>query len=148
MSLKEQITNDMKNAMRSKETDRLNTIRLLLAAMQQKEVDERIELTDAQIVSIIEKMIKQRKDSISQYAAAKREDLVASETFELNLLQTYMPEQMTDEEISAAVQNALASTGATGPQDMGKVIAYLKNQLAGKADMGKVSGMVKAALQK
>ena len=148
MSLKEQITNDMKNAMRSKETDRLNTIRLLLAAMKQKEVDERIELTDAQIVSIIEKMIKQRKDSISQYAAAKREDLVASETFELNLLQTYMPEQMTDEEISAAVQNALASTGATGPQDMGKVIAYLKNQLAGKADMGKVSGMVKAALQK
>ena len=128
MSLKEQITNDMKNAMRSKETDRLNTIRLLLAAMKQKEVDERIELTDAQIVSIIEKMIKQRKDSISQYAAAKREDLVASETFELNLLQTYMPEQMTDEEISAAVQNALASTGATGPQDMGKVIAYLKNQ--------------------
>ena len=93
-------------------------------------------------------MIKQRKDSISQYAAAQREDLVASETFELNLLQTYMPEQMTDEEISAAVQNALASTGATGPQDLGKVIAYLKNQLAGKADMGKVSGMVKAALQK
>jgi len=148
MSLKEQITNDMKNAMRSKETDRLNTIRLMLAAMKQKEVDERIELTDAHIVSIIEKMIKQRKDSITQYAAAKREDLVASETFELNLLQTYMPEQMSDEEISAAVQNALTSTGAAGPQDMGKVIAYLKGQLAGKADMGKVSGMVKAALQK
>jgi uncharacterized protein YqeY len=148
MSLKEQITNDMKTAMRNKETDRLNAIRLLLAAIKQKEVDERIELTDANIVSIIEKMIKQRKDSITQYEAAKRDDLVASETFEMKLLQTYMPEQLSDDEIASAVQEAVQVTGASGPQDMGKVIAYLKNQLAGKADMGKVSGLVKAALQK
>ena len=148
MSLKEQITNDMKTAMRNKETDRLNAIRLLLAAIKQKEVDERIELTDANIVSIIEKMIKQRKDSITQYEAAKRDDLVASETFEMKLLQTYMPEQLSDNEIAAAVQEAVLVTGASGPQDMGKVIAHLKNQLAGKADMVKVSGLVKAALQK
>ena len=148
MSLKEQITNDMTTAMRNKETDRLNAIRLLLAAIKQKEVDERIELTDANIVSIIEKMIKQRKDSITQYEVAKRDDLVASETFEIKLLQTYMPEQLSDDEIASAVQEAVQVTGASGPQDMGKVIAYLKNQLAGKADMGKVSGLVKAALQK
>ena len=148
MSLKEQITTDMKNAMRSKETERLNTIRLLLAAMKQKEVDERIELTDAHIISIIEKMIKQRKDSITQYEAAKREDLVANETFELKLLQTYLPEQLSDEAILAAIQKAIETSGASGPQDMGKVIALLKAELAGQADMGKVSGLVKAALQK
>lgn len=148
MSLKEQITNDMKNAMRSKETDRLNTIRLLLAAMKQKEVDERIELTDPHIIAIIEKMIKQRKDSISQYEAAKRDDLVANETFELQLLQTYLPEQLSDEAIANAVASAIQTSGATGPQDMGKVIAILKAELAGKADMGKVSGLVKTALQK
>lgn len=148
MSLKEQITNDMKNAMRSKETERLNAIRLLLAAMKQKEVDERIELTDTHIIAIIEKMIKQRKDSITQYQAAKREDLVAGETFELELLQTYMPAQLSDDEISAAVQKAVQTSGASGPQDMGKVIALLKAELAGKADMGKVSGLVKSALQK
>jgi uncharacterized protein YqeY len=148
MSLKEQITNDMKNAMRSKETERLNAIRLLLAAMKQKEVDERIELTDTHIIAIIEKMIKQRKDSITQYQAAKREDLVAGETFELELLQTYMPAQLSDDEIMAAVQKAVQTSGASGPQDMGKVIALLKAELAGKADMGKVSGLVKSALQK
>ena len=148
MSLKEQITNDMKNAMRSKETERLNAIRLLLAAMKQKEVDERIELTDTHIIAIIEKMIKQRKDSITQYQAAKREDLVAGETFELELLQTYMPAQLSDDEITAAVQKAVQTSGASGPQDMGKVIALLKAELAGKADMGKVSGLVKSALQK
>jgi len=148
MSLKEQITTDMKNAMRSKETERLNTIRLLLAAMKQKEVDERIELTDAHIISIIEKMIKQRKDSITQYEAAKREDLVANETFELKLLQTYLPEQLSDEAILAAIQKAIETSGASGPQDMGKVIAILKAELAGQADMGKVSGLVEAALQK
>jgi uncharacterized protein YqeY len=148
MSLKEQITTDMKNAMRSKETERLNTIRLLLAAMKQKEVDERIELTDAHIISIIEKMIKQRKDSITQYEAAKREDLVANETFELKLLQTYLPEQLSDEAILTAIQKAIEASGASGPQDMGKVIAILKAELAGQADMGKVSGLVKAALQK
>jgi uncharacterized protein len=148
MSLKEQITNDMKNAMRSKETERLNAIRLLLAAMKQKEVDERIELTDTHIIAIIEKMIKQRKDSITQYQAAKRDDLVAGETFELELLQTYMPAQLSDEEITAAVQKAVQISGASGPQDMGKVIAILKAELAGKADMGKVSGLVKSAIQK
>ena len=148
MSLKEQITNDMKNAMRSKETERLNAIRLLLAAMKQKEVDERIELTDTHIIAIIEKMIKQRKDSITQYQAAKRDDLVAGETFELELLQTYMPAQLSDDEITAAVQKAVQTSGASGPQDMGKVIAILKAELAGKADMGKVSGLVKSALQK
>jgi uncharacterized protein YqeY len=148
MSLKELITTDMKNAMRSKETERLNTIRLLLAAMKQKEVDERIELTDALIIAIIEKMIKQRKDSITQYEAAKREDLVANETFELKLLQTYLPEQLSDEAILAAIQKAIEVSGASGPQDMGKVIAILKAKLAGQADMGKVSGLVKAALQK
>jgi uncharacterized protein len=148
MSLKEQITNDMKTAMRNKETERLGAIRLLLAAIKQKEVDERVELTDANIVAIIEKMIKQRKDSITQYEAAKRDDLVANETFELKLLQTYMPEQLSDEDIKVAVYAAVEATGANGPQDMGKVIAHLKNQLAGKADMGKVSGLVKAALQK
>jgi len=148
MSLKEQITNDMKNAMRSKETERLNAIRLLLAAMKQKEVDERIELTDTHIIAIIEKMIKQRKDSITQYQAAKRDDLVAGETFELELLQTYMPAQLSDAEITAAVQKAVQTSGASGPQDMGKVIALLKAELAGRADMGKVSGLVKSALQK
>ncbi len=148
MSLKEQITTDMKNAMRSKEAQRLNTIRLLLAAMKQKEVDERIELTDAHIIAIIEKMIKQRKDSITQYEAAKREDLVASETFELKLLQTYLPEQLSDDAILTAVEKAIQVSGATGPQDMGKVIAVLKTELAGQADMGKVSGLVKSALQK
>lgn len=148
MSLKEQITTDMKNAMRSKETERLNTIRLLLAAMKQKEVDERIELTDAHIIAIIEKMIKQRKDSITQYEAAKRDDLVASETFELKLLQTYLPEQLSEEAVLEAIHKAIQSSGASGPQDMGKVIALLKTELAGQADMGKVSGLVKSALQK
>jgi hypothetical protein len=148
MSLKEQITSDMKDAMRSKETERLGTIRLLLAAMKQKEVDERIELTDAHIVAIIEKMVKQRKDSITQFAAAKRDDLVLQETKELELLQTYMPVQLSDDEVMAAVQKAVAASGANGPQDMGKVIGLLKAELAGKADMGKVSGLVKNALQK
>lgn len=148
MSLKEQITSDMKDAMRSKETGRLGTIRLLLAAMKQKEVDERVELTDAHIIAIIEKMVKQRKDSITQFAAAKRDDLVLQETKELELLQTYMPVQLSDDEVMAAVQKAVAASGANGPQDMGKVIGLLKAELAGKADMGKVSGLVKNALQK
>jgi uncharacterized protein YqeY len=148
MSLKEQITSDMKDAMRSKEAERLGTIRLLLAAMKQKEVDERVELTDAHIVAIIEKMVKQRKDSITQFAAAKRDDLVLQETKELELLQTYMPTQLSDDEVMAAVQKAVKMSGATGPQDMGKVIGLLKAELAGKADMGKVSGLVKNALQK
>ena len=148
MSLKDQITEDMKSAMRAKETARLGTVRLLLAAIKQREVDDRIVLDDAAIISTIEKMIKQRKDSISQFEKAGRDDLVAVETAEMVILQTYLPAQMSDEEVQAAVAAAVAATGAAGPQDMGKVIGVLKGQLAGKADMGKVSGLVKAALAK
>ena len=148
MSLKDQITEDMKSAMRAKETVRLGTIRLLLAAIKQREVDDRIVLDDAAIIATIEKMMKQRKDSISQFEKAARDDLVAVEAAEMVILQTYLPAQMSDAEVQAAVAAAVASTGATGPQDMGKVIGALKGQLAGKADMGKVSGLVKAALVK
>jgi uncharacterized protein YqeY len=148
MSLKEQITEDMKNAMRAKDTGRLGTIRLLLAAMKQKEVDERIELDDAAVIAIVEKLIKQRKDSISQFQAANREDLVAIENAELVVLQAYMPAQMSEAEVAAVVAKVVAEVGATGPQDMGKVMGVVKPQLAGKADMGVVSAQVKAALTK
>ena len=148
MSLKDQITEDMKSAMRAKETARLGTIRLLLAAIKQREVDDRVVLDDAAIISTIEKMIKQRKDSVSQFEKAGRDDLVAVESAEMIILQAYLPAQMSDAEVQAAVAAAVASTGAAGPQDMGKVIGVLKGQLAGKADMGKVSGLVKAALAK
>ena len=148
MSLKDQITEDMKNAMRAKDTARLGTIRLLLAAMKQKEVDERIELDDGAVVAIIEKLIKQRKDSISQFQAANRDDLVAIESAELIVLQAYMPEQMSEAEVAAVVAKAVTEVGATGPQDMGKVMGLVKSQLAGKADMGVVSAQVKAALTK
>ena len=148
MSLKDQITEDMKNAMRAKDTVRLGTIRLLLAAVKQREVDERIELDDGAVVAIIEKLIKQRKDSISQFRAAKRDDLVAIESAELIILQAYMPEQMSEAEVAAVVAKAVAEVGATGPQDMGKVMGLVKSQLAGKADMGVVSAQVKAALTK
>ena len=148
MSLKDQITEDMKSAMRAKETARLGTIRLLLAAIKQREVDDRVVLDDAAIISTIEKMIKQRKDSISQFEKAGRDDLVAVESAEMIILQAYLPAQMSDAEVQAAVAAAVSSTGAAGPQDMGKVIGVLKGQLAGKADMGKVSGLVKAALAK
>ncbi|MEY3800069.1 MAG: hypothetical protein RLZZ406_1373 [Pseudomonadota bacterium] len=148
MSLKDQITEDMKNAMRAKETARLGAIRLLLAAIKQREVDDRIVLDDAAVIAIIEKMMKQRKDSISQFEKAKRDDLVAIEVAEMTILQTYLPAQMSDAEVEAAVAAAVNSTGASGPQDMGKVIGALKGQLAGKADMGKVSALVKAALAK
>ena len=148
MSLKDQITEDMKNAMRAKEVARLGTIRLLLAAIKQREVDDRIVLDDAAVIATIEKMIKQRKDSISQFEKAARDDLVAVEAAEMVILQAYLPEQMSDAEVEAAVAGAVSSTGAAGPQDMGKVIGALKSQLAGKADMGKVSGLVKAALAK
>jgi len=148
MSLKDQITEDMKNAMRAKETARLGAIRLLLAAIKQREVDDRIVLDDAAVIAIIEKMMKQRKDSISQFEKANRDDLVAIEAAEMVILQAYLPAQMSDAEVEAAISAAVASTGATGPQDMGKVIGALKGQLAGKADMGKVSALVKAALAK
>ncbi|MFA5371510.1 MAG: GatB/YqeY domain-containing protein [Sideroxydans sp.] len=146
MSLKQQITEDMKAAMRARETARLGAIRLLLAAMKQREVDERIELTDADVLSIIDKMLKQRRDSISQYAAAGRQDLVDVEEFEVSVLQTYMPQQMSEAEIAAAIGQAVSAAGAAGVQDMGKVMAILKPQLAGRADLGKVSGLVKAKL--
>ncbi|QWD92948.1 GatB/YqeY domain-containing protein [Polynucleobacter asymbioticus] len=148
MSLKDQITEDMKTAMRAKEVTRLGTIRLLLAAIKQREVDERVVVDDAGVLAIVEKLIKQRKDSIEQFAKAGRDDLVAVEQSEMVILQDYLPEQLSDAEIAAAVSAAVSSSGASGPQDMGKVIGILKPQLAGKADMGKVSGLVKAALAK
>lgn len=146
MSLKQQITEDMKTAMRAKDTARLGAIRLLLAAMKQREVDERIELSDTDIVTIIDKMIKQRRDSIAQFEAAARHELADAEKFEISVLQTYMPQAMSESEVSAAVVDAIAKSGAKSPQEMGKVIALLKPQLAGRADMGKVSALVKAQL--
>jgi uncharacterized protein YqeY len=148
VSLKQQITEDMKTAMRARETARLGAIRLLLAAMKQREVDERIELTDADVVSIIEKMLKQRRDSITQYKAANRQDLVDVEEFEVTVLQGYMPQQLSEAEIASAIAEAIAATGAAGPQDMGKVMGVVKPKLAGRADMGKVSGLIKAQLTK
>ena len=146
MSLKLQITEDMKTAMRAKDAARLGAIRLLLSAMKQREVDERIELSDTDVVTIIEKMIKQRRDSISQFEAASRQELADVEKFEIAVLQTYMPQPMTEAEVAAAVTSAIASIGAKSAQEMGKVIAILKPQLAGRADMGKVSALVKARL--
>jgi uncharacterized protein YqeY len=146
MSLKDQITDDMKAAMRAKETAKLGTIRLILAELKRKEVDERIELNDAQVVAVVEKMIKQRKDSISQYEAAGRQDLADVEKAEMVVLSSYMPASLSDEEVAAEVKAAVAASGAAGPQDMGKVIAILKPKLAGRADMGAVSALVKKAL--
>ena len=148
MTLKEQITEDMKSAMRAKEAERLGTIRLLLAAIKQREVDERITVDDAGIIAIIEKLIKQRKDSIEQFQKAGRTDLVDQESKELAILQAYMPAQLSAAEVQSAIQKVIADLGASGPQDMGKAIGALKAQLAGKADMGMVSGLVKAALAK
>jgi len=148
MSLKERITEDMKAAMRAKEAARLLTIRGLLAAMKQKEVDERIELDDAAVIGIVDKLIKQRKDSISQFGAAGRTDLVDKETAELQVLESYLPQRLSAEEITAAVAAIVAELGATGPGDMGKVMGAAKARLAGKADMGLVSGAVKQALSK
>jgi uncharacterized protein YqeY len=146
MSLKARIQDDMKAAMKAKEAQRLAAIRLLLAAVKQREVDERKDLSDAEIASVIEKMIKQRRDSISQFQAANRQDLVAGETFELNLLSGYLPQQLTDAEIAAEVAAAMAQTGAKSAADMGKVMGVLKAKLAGRADLAKVSAQVKAKL--
>ena len=146
MSLKQQITEDMKNAMRARDTTRLSAIRLLLAAMKQREVDERIELDDAAVVAIVEKLLKQRKDSFSQYQAAGRRDLADQEAFEIEVLTAYLPQQLAAEEVAALVRQAVAETGAAGPRDMGKVMAWLKPKLAGRADMNSVSGLVKSAL--
>jgi uncharacterized protein YqeY len=146
MSLKARITDDMKTAMRAKDMARLGTIRLLLAAIKQKEVDERIELDDATVSSIVEKLIKQRKDSISQFQAASRDDLVAAEQAELVVLQDYLPEQLSAAEVEAAVVAAIAESGAASARDMGKVMGLLKPRLAGRADMGQVSALIKARL--
>ena len=143
MSLKNRITDDMKTAMRAKDTARLGTIRLLLAAIKQKEVDERIELADTAIGGIVEKLIKQRKDSINQFQAAGRDDLVAAEQAELVVLQTYLPEQLSSTEIEAAVVTAIAESGASSAKDMGKIMGLLKPRLAGRADMGLVSTLIK-----
>ena len=146
MTLKQQITEDMKTAMRAKDVARLGTIRLLLSAMKQREVDERIELSDEQVVAIIEKMLKQRRDSIAQFEAAKRQDLADAEKFEVSVLQGYMPQALSDDEIDALLVAAVASSGAVGVKDMGKVMAIVKPQMAGRADMGKVSALIKSKL--
>ena len=146
MTLKARITDDMKCAMRAKETARLSAIRLLLSAMKQREVDERIELSDADVMGIIEKMIKQRHESIVQYEKGARADLADVEKFEVDVLCAYLPQQMAEAEVSAAVDSAIAESGAKAMPDMGKVMAILKPKLAGRADMGRVSGMVKAKL--
>ncbi|MBU6523273.1 Uncharacterized conserved protein [Ralstonia pickettii] len=146
LSLKAQITEDMKAAMRAKETDRLGTIRLLQAAIKQREVDERIELDDAAVLAVIDKMLKQRKDSITAFEQAGRDDLVAKEAAEVAVLQVYMPAQLSEAEVDAAVRDAVAKVGASGPQDMGKVMGVLKPALAGRTDMTQVSARVKAAL--
>lgn len=146
MSLKEQITDDMKSAMRAKESERLATIRLLIAEIKRKEVDERVELNDTQVLAIVEKMIKQRKDSITQFENGGRQDLADKEKSELAILSGYMPAGLSDEEVAVEVAAAVAASGAAGPQDMGKVMAILKPKLAGRADMTAVSAQVKKAL--
>jgi len=148
MRLKDQITDDMKTAMRAKDVARLGTIRLLLAAIKQREVDERTVLDDAAIVGVVDKLIKQRKDSITAFQSAGRTDLVDQESAELVVLQAYLPARLSADEITAAVAAIVAGLGASGPGDMGKVMAAVKTQLAGKADMGDVSAAVKAALSK
>lgn len=146
MSLKDQITEDMKTAMRAKDSERLGTIRLLLAACKQKEVDERIELDDAAVVAIVDKLIKQRKDSFTAFEQAGRMDLADKEASEMKVLEAYLPQRLSAEEVAAEVKAIVAELGAKGPGDMGKVMGAVKTRLAGKAEMGQVSAAVKAAL--
>ena len=146
MTLKDRISEDMKAAMRAKDAARLSAVRLLLAAMKQKEVDERIELSDADVLGIIDKMVKQRRESIAQYEKAARQDLADQEKFEIGVLSAYLPQQLGEAEVAQAVAAAVAESGAAGVKDMGKVMALLRPRLAGRADMGKVSGLVKAKL--
>ena len=148
MSLKDRITEDMKSAMRARDSARLGTIRLLLAAIKQREVDERISLDDVQVVGVLDKMIKQRKDSIAAFSQAGRTDLVDKERAEMALLETYLPQRLSAAEVAAEVQRIVAELGATGPGDMGKVMGAAKARFAGKAEMGQVSAAVKAALAK
>ena len=146
MSLLTQIQDDVKTAMRAKDKERLAALRLITAAIKQKEVDERVEVDDAGALAILEKMVKQRKDSIEQFAKASRDDLIAKEQFELDIIQAYMPEQMSEAEISALVDEAVAATGAASMKDMGKVMGQLKPKVQGRADMGLVSKLLKAKL--
>jgi uncharacterized protein YqeY len=146
VSLKSQITEDMKAAMRARESLRLGAIRLLLAAIKQREVDERIELTDADVLSIVEKEIKKRRESITQYKAAQRQDLVDTETAELDVLSAYLPQALSDDELAREIAAAVAESGAAGPADIGKVMGLLKKRVAGRADMGKVSALVRSRL--
>ena len=145
-SLKEQITEDMKSAMKAKEKERLAAIRLILSAMKQKEVDERVELTDEHVLAILNKMVKQRRDSISQYEKAGRDDLVTQEQFELDLITQYLPAQLSEAEIQSAVATSIQETGASSMKDMGKLMGVLKSKLEGRADMAKVSQLIKAQL--
>jgi uncharacterized protein len=146
MTLKAQISEDMKNAMRAKDSERLGTIRLLQAAIKQREVDERIELTDADVIGVIEKMLKQRRDSITAYESANRTDLADVEKAEVTVLQAYLPKQLSEDEIKALLEKVVTDTGATSIKDMGKVMAAIKPLAAGKADMGTISGLIKARL--
>jgi len=146
MSLKARLIEDMKAAMKGGEKDKLLVIRLVNAAIKQREVDERIELDDAQVLAVLEKMLKQRRDSVSQFEAGGREDLAAIERFEIGVIQAYLPAQMGEAELEAVVAASIAEAGATGPQDMGKVMAVLKPKVAGRADMGALSGLVKKKL--
>lgn len=148
MTLKQQINEDMKTAMRAKDTARLAAVRLLLAAIKQREVDERIELTDGDILAVIDKMMKQRRDSFSQFEAAGRKDLADIEQFEMSVLLGYMPQQLSVAEIDTAIAQAIVASGATSAQDMGKVMAILKPKFAGRADIGKASAQVKKLLTK
>ncbi len=145
-ALKDQITEDMKTAMRAKDSERLGTIRLLLAACKQKEVDERVELDDAMVIAIVDKLIKQRKDSVEAFLKAERQELADKESSEILVLQAYLPQRMSADEVLAAVKAIVAEIGATGPGDMGKVMGAVKAKLAGKAEMGTVSAAVKTAL--
>ncbi|HEX7402824.1 MAG TPA: GatB/YqeY domain-containing protein [Usitatibacter sp.] len=146
MPLREQLTEDMKTAMKAREAEKLGAVRLILAAVKQREVDERITLDDAGVIAVIEKMIKQRKDSISQFEKAARQDLADKEKFELSILEAYLPQQLSLAEVEAIIGETIASTGAKSPADMGKVMAAVKPRLAGRADMGKVSALVKGKL--
>lgn len=146
MSLKETITEDMKTAMRAADKPRLGVIRLILAAIKQREVDERIVLDDTQVIAVLEKMVKQRKDSVSQYAAAGREDLADVERAEMGIIETYLPAKLSDAEVDALIDAAMAETGASSARDMGKVVAAVKTKAAGRADMGQVSARIKARL--
>jgi len=146
MTLKARITDDMKAAMKAKDARRLGTVRLALAAIKQREVDERKELSDADVLAVLEKMIKQRRDSIQQYTAGNRKDLADQEQFEIDVLSAYLPQQATEAEVDAVIAEAIAATGAKGVADMGKVMGQVKAKLAGRADMGQVSARVKARL--